>query len=262
MKVGEWWVEKGVLTTSVDPTRDLEYAGEQFPDEYVPTVFMTGDGHREPPFAWTARHPWDDFFRNLVKENLICCHVEKFADAVTQDCVPVAFAPVYRNGKVFGWEPDVFKRIRDIIQRIWTLRSQLQMNGSLSKSDIAGITGRMVVVGREGYLDGEAAIAEHLGQRARTSQSDPVPSREVPELDDLFKIYNQNAMALRTKVHNVVGKTIQRRMDAYPGHFHLITCGDAHMINTTDGGLVYPPLYTFVNPPTGTFGIADEHHGK
>ncbi len=250
-----------MLTTSVDPTKDLKLAADQFADDYVPMVFMTGDGHREPPFKWATFGPWADFFREIVDDNNICCHVEKYSDAVAPGCVPEAFAKVFRNGKVFGWEPEVFKVIQSIIQKIWGLRSHLLSEGSLKKSDIEGVTQQMLRVSREGYLDGEGAIAKFLGDKARNSKSDPVPATEIPEFDDLLRIYNHNAMALRTKIHNRVGETIQRRIDEYPDHFHLITCGDAHMIITEDDGVNYPPLYSYVRPPTGCFGVADQMKG-
>jgi hypothetical protein len=35
---------------SLPPTKELSTAAEQFPDEFTPMVYMSGDGHRKPPF--------------------------------------------------------------------------------------------------------------------------------------------------------------------------------------------------------------------
>jgi hypothetical protein len=67
MKVQNWWVKKGILTSSTGPGPELSLASEQFPDEYDPMVFMTGDGHRHPPFEWSNRGARKGFFMALSK---------------------------------------------------------------------------------------------------------------------------------------------------------------------------------------------------
>lgn len=251
MKAGNWWIKQGLLTSGDDPTREMATAADQFPDEYTPLVFMTGDGHRSPPFGWTTRGVWPGFFRDIVETNKICCHVETYSDAVTVNSVPANLAAVFRNGKVFGWEPDVYKTIQNVLEDIMDMLPELHMGQAQSKSSIRNITSAMWRVHDMGYLRVEGAQAMQFWDTARAHATDPVPVVSLAGFLNFLTNYNRTAMQLRTGINNVIGANIQKKINQYPDHMHLITCGDAHIIHN--------PLQRYITPATGTFGVVDQN---
>ena len=40
MKLQNWWVKPSLLTSGIDPTKELSMAAEQFPDEFTPMVYI------------------------------------------------------------------------------------------------------------------------------------------------------------------------------------------------------------------------------
>lgn len=251
MKNGYWWVAPGLLTSLEDPTSALSSAADQFPDEFVPMVFMTGDGHREPAFQWTGRGLWPEMFRDLVAENKVCCHVEKFQNEVTINHVPVALAKVFQNQKVFGWEPDVYKVIAAVLEAAIEMIMDLMQGRALRLSDIHFLTKEMYRVHNLGYLREEGRLAMTFWDIARAQKKDPVPGSSLRGFFDFLKHYQEAAMELRTGIHPVIGAGIQRKIEKYDDHVHLISVGDAHVkVN---------PLYRYIQPPVGTFGVADEN---
>jgi hypothetical protein len=214
MLKNKWWVKKNLLFSGLDPGDELGRVADHLGDDYTPMLFMTGDGHREPPFGWTTKGVWPEFFRELARMNNICCHVEKYSNAVTQDDVPISLRSVYNNGKVFGWEPDFYKEL-------------LPLSTEASELEVFYLKGTELKV-------------------------DPVPMSKLGDYGKyLGKFAGTRAMELRTEIHDVVGATIQKNIDRYSDHLHLITCGDAHLT-------CKDPLYLHVKPPLGTFGVVDE----
>jgi hypothetical protein len=251
MRDGHWWIKPGLLTSGEDPTGEMVTASGQFADDYVPMVFMTGDAHRTPPFQWTTRGAWNHFFDDVIQANKICCHVELYADQVTVNAVPANLSAVFHNGKVFGWEPEVYKIIQGILESIIEILPQVHLGVAQSKATIRSLTSEMWRVHGHGYLQPEGVNAMNFWDLARTSPVDPVPVASLPGFLAFLSGHNNTAMGLRTGIHNVVGATIQKKINQYPDHMHLITCGDAHILHN--------PLYRFIEPPVGTFGIADEN---
>jgi hypothetical protein len=47
-----------------------------------------------------------------------------------------------------------------------------------------------------------------------------------------------------------MGANIQENINKLSGDIHLITCGNVHIIDN--------PLYNYIEPPIGTFGVVDE----
>ena len=248
-KDGEWWFEAGILTSGNDPAPTLENAN--FPDEYTPMVFMTGDGHRHPPFQWTTRGVWPNFFRDLVADNSVCCHVEVFADAVAIDSVPPLLADVFRNGKVWGWELEVWKTVDRILQDLMTARGELNGPGTVSQGLIRSLSKDMWAVRGMGYLRTEGQDAMAYWDQARVSRHSDVPVAELPGFDNFLRDYQNTAMNMRTaaEIHAQVARSIQAKIDQYPDHMHLITCGNQH--------LIVNPLHRLIRPPVGCFGVAD-----
>lgn len=254
MKYNNWWVQQGLLTTVLDPTGELSDVTDRFfPDEYVPMVFMTGDGHRHPPFRWTERGIWPGIFGEVVHDNKLCCHVETYADAVRVDSVPAGLAPVFHNGKVFGWEPEVFKVIEKILEAIPSVMFGFRDKEPQALSDVHYLTKEMWVVHGHGYLRAEGLRAMQFWDRVRRTRGDMVGADSLPGFAAFLNDYSRSAMALRTGANDVMGAIIQRKIDQYPDHMHLITCGDAHITEN--------PLYRYIRPPVGCFGIADRNKG-
>lgn len=245
-----WWVKKGLLASGLDPAPELSAAAEQFPDEYEPMVFMTGDGHRHPPFEWVNRGVWQGFFDKVVAANKMCCHVECFSDEVTAQAVPKSLEGVFLNNKVFGWEPDFYKIIMRTIKTAMALQLQVMQEEDLPMVNIQSLANDLTQIDAIGYLKSECVMANAFVVKAqRTVKLGVVKPENMLGYEPFLKEYKNTAMALRTGINNVIGANIQRVIKMYPDHMHLITCGDAHII--TD------PLQQYIQPPIGTFGIAD-----
>ncbi|MEM9556785.1 MAG: hypothetical protein AAGC60_21170 [Acidobacteriota bacterium] len=270
-KVGDWWVAtQGLLTSGNDPAPEIGPASDQFPDETDPMVFMTGDGHRHPPFAWTNRGVWQQsrLFHTAAHDDKLVCHVEKYQADVSAQAVPAHLREVYDNGKVFGWEPEFYRVVQEVMEELLVQIPK----ACLSASEVRSLTSDMYRVHHLGYLRALGTEAmEHWDSARRLSmqvektgpvgactRDAPIPaiaivSRRPRNYNQFLRDYMRAAFALRTQINNVIGANIQRNIDRYPDHIHLITCGDAHV--TTN------PLYRYVQPPVGTFGIADSSRG-
>ena len=159
MKVQNWWVKPGLLMSGIDPSKEMSIAAKQFPDEYTPMVYITGDGHRTPPFKWATDDTWADFFKQFVGMNKICCHVETFSDEVKATSVPKLFEPVFHNRKVFGFEPNVFKTIKEIILFNMDMRSNISFDLPQPLSEIRSVVRQMSAVHDMGYLRDEGKEA-------------------------------------------------------------------------------------------------------
>jgi hypothetical protein len=254
MKVQNWWVKPNLLTSGIDPTKELSMAAEQFPDEFTPMVYMSGDGHRKPPFQWSTRGVWPGFFKQFIDMNKICCHVETFSDEVQATSVPKLFEPVFHNHKVFGWEPEVFKLTIKIIPLIWEMRSEIAQGEGLAKSKIDDIAKEMGRVRNLGYLLAEGTEATRQRDQFYAMKNiDPIPTKALPLFSHFLSEYNRAAMQLRTVANDEIGSNIQRIIKQFPDHLHMITCGDAHILEN--------PLYLYIQPPLGCFGVADEDQG-
>lgn len=251
MKKGNWWVKEGVLTSSLDPTSEMSLAANAFPSEYVPMVFMTGDGHRRPPFKWTCHEHWLSFFDALVAANEICCHVEKYSDAVESEDVPANLQKVFMNNKVFGWEPEIFKDLEKIQNECFRMMGE----DKISISEVRILTNSMRRVTLSNYLEDESNIASEFYLNAIALRSEYFSLSALKGYENFIGKYaGTSVMKLRTLIHAEVGSTIEGHMKLLPDHMHIVTCGDAH-ISCSD------PLYDHVAPPIGTFGIADRSQG-
>jgi hypothetical protein len=252
MKVGKWWVSRGVLASGNDPTVELGGAAEQFGDEYAPMLFMSGDGHRTPGFLWATRGCWEHFFDDAINANKVCCYVETFSDRVTADMVPASFQAVYGNHKVFGWELGVFRNVQRVIDWILEWIPKMHEDVKPDLNDIQYVTREMYIIYNSGYLRAEGVRAMKWRDVVRADNG-----FRSDELLQLFlkwvKDYQRATIRLRVDpaVHRAVGGIIQRQIDQFSDHFHFISCGDAHVND------VHNPLYKFITPPPGIFGVAD-----
>ncbi|WP_146041284.1 hypothetical protein [Pseudomonas sp. MPR-ANC1] len=263
---GNWWIDKGVLMSD-QRAEELAAAAEQFPDEYDPMIFLTGDAHREPPFRWAARGVWANFFQPLIAANKIVCHVEQYPRAVSLQSVPPLFAPVFTNGKVFGWEHEVFPIIENLMKNY--MNNANCFPSAVSVGLIKGVLGDSARVAEMGFLKAEyQAIVDFakpfVGEKSAfekfqafvssSSTVKPIPSTDGAKFKELYSTYYRAGMELRTGIHQHIAPRIQHLINTYSDHMHLITCGDAH--------LLVNPLYLYLQPPTGCFGIVDPDQDK
>jgi hypothetical protein len=58
----------------------------------MPRFFLTGDGHRHPPFGWTsACKGLRAHFERLMASQMLCAHVEEHQEEVKDTSVPTWF---------------------------------------------------------------------------------------------------------------------------------------------------------------------------
>ncbi|MBV4459278.1 hypothetical protein KVG96_15090 [Pseudomonas sp. COR58] len=259
-----WWIDEGVLMSDERAT-DLEAAAKHFPDDYDPMIFLTGDAHREPPFQWAAQGVWANFFEPLIEDNKIVCHVEQYPRAVTRDSVPPLFGPVFDHGKVFGWEHAVFPILENLMKNYYNnahafpntisvgfLRGMLVDSGNVAKMGFLLAEHQDIVTFAKPYVVAKTGLAGVFS--SLPADKSLIPPKDGLKFKDLYSAYVRAGMELRTGIHPHIAPAIQRLIDTYRDHIHLITCGDAH--------LLVNPLYQYLNPPVGCFGIVDPDQGK
>lgn len=262
-----WWIDEGVLMSD-ERAEDLAAAAEHFPDEYDPMIFLTGDAHREPPFQWAAQGVWADFFGPLIEDNKIVCHVEQYPRDVTRQSVPPLFAPVFDRGKVFGWEHSVFPILENLMKNYYNKAQDFPAN--VMVAFVQGMLDDCKKVADMGFLKAEyKALTDfarpYVGERtgfekfqdlfsAPPSPTTRLSAKDGGKFKELYSNYVKAGMGLRTGIHPYIAPSIQHLIDTYRDHMHLITCGDAH--------LLVNPLYQYLHPPVGCFGIVDPDQGK
>lgn len=227
--------------------------------------FLTGDGHRHPPFTWITACPTvEKQFVELMGRGLLCAHVEEHQEAVKVDSVPVVLAPLYAQQRIFGWEPGVYRALGSALQRINEWRAMFASGepiGDLAKQAV--------------FLDREINQVHHglwelrhtdlndqwemslsytqYFKRVQKGKSEPDRLERDPAMErqylNFLNDYQQTAMNLRTRINDVIGNNIKRKIDDYPGCTHLITCGENHLVEN--------PLERHIQLPEGAMGVVD-----
>ena len=241
------------MTSGGDPTKVLARIADHFGDDYYPVAFMTGDGHGHPPFKWATMGDWKTFFEKIVAENMVCLHVEEFPADVRSDSVPALFKSVYTAGKVYGWEPAFYQLIREVMELLQPLLASALSDEKLPSARLIQLLSRMIIVGKEGHLKEQANLAEKYQKVLFEMDSETIDPKYVDGLTDFLSGYNRASFQLRTDINDEIGAIIQSNMNRHPDDFHLITCGDAHILHN--------PLYKYVHPKTGAFGVVDPTKG-
>ena len=86
----------------------------------MPRFFMTGDGHRQPPFGWTnACKQLRAHFMTLIASKMLCAHVEEHAEQVEGTSVPNWLAVLYDQRRIFGWELTIYRDLRCGASHAW-----------------------------------------------------------------------------------------------------------------------------------------------
>lgn len=221
-------------------------------------VFLTGDGHRHPPFEWAVSCPdLKLHFQQLMGENKLCAHVEQYPDQVDDSSVPHLLQPLVVMKRVFGWELAFYRQLEEVMKLCMELASRLHEGPVAVLSDVVAMDGGILrirdlswEVGGPQFLKDAVGTSWNFRQQYEGAAKKP-PTGAAPEM--LYRTfllgYYNNAMALRTGVNRYIGQNITRVLRQYSDSTHIITCGDAHI--TQD------PLHMYIELPAGADGVID-----
>jgi hypothetical protein len=221
----------------------------------LPQFFMSGDGHRNPPFEWaTGSGMLKTHFLELMLSNRLCAHVEQQPEEVTYDSVHPFLTPVAVNQRVFGWELEIYKSLNPIMKQC------LEMAGALAidKHQAINLGQEMLRVNAMMWkIRQSAAMTSLIDQANEFHEYYLRAENENESRDDEYRAfllsYQNAAMQLRTDANLEIGANIQTKVDQLQGSTHLITCGDAHITEN--------PLWHYIQLPPGTRGVVDPAHG-
>jgi hypothetical protein len=227
----------------------------------MPQFFMTGDGHRHPPFAWTmACTNLRLRFQTLMSQQQLCAHVEQHQDAVTDNSVPVLLQPLFLQGRVFGWELEIYRHLQPVMEQCMTLAEEVDAGRRTPADllrdvvaldrDVIRIHGLLWQIGNPTGLSGAMAQHEQYRQYYQgLSKGQPRNRATETQYQQFLLNYHRTTMALRTEVNQFIGNNIQKVVDRFPTCTHIITCGDAH--------ITHNPLAQYVQLPGGAAGVVD-----
>jgi hypothetical protein len=106
----------------------------------MPRFFLTGDGHRHPPFGWTsACKGLRAHFERLMASQMLCAHVEEHQEEVKDTSVPTWFPLLYDQGRIFGWELAIYRDLRPVMEKCTDLMAAVGTGLDLSASVIRDI---------------------------------------------------------------------------------------------------------------------------
>jgi len=225
----------------------------------LPRFFMTGDGHRSPPFLWTA--VCSDLklhFQNLMLSGMLCVHVEQHPEDVGEASVPGFLMLLANAGRIFGWELAIYKDLLPIMTQCMDLAGSSlvpsQVVDDVVRLDKAIIRMNALLwqIGNPLALQGaparSLAFRQYYEGVAHKGQA-RIPATEM-QFGQFLLGYHNTAMGLRTDVNPYIGLNIQKIVNQYPNCTHLIACGDAHI---TQNNL---SQYVTTTPP-GAAGVVD-----
>lgn len=231
--------------------------GTAFPGGF-PQYFMTGDGHRIPPFNWALQPPGlKVHLLTQMAQGKLCAHVEQHPEDVTEESVPPALYPLFLIKRVFGWELDVYRYIGKTMATCWALMGDVGTKAPAATAQaVANLHQQMTEVqNRLGEIGNPPVHGGGLAAHAPFLQyysGNPAPNAAADEQYQVFlKDYFNWAMGLRTTdgVHHAIAANIKKVTDQYPDSTHLITCGNEHILTNA--------LYNFIILPDGYEGVAD-----
>lgn len=244
----------GTLATLTDANLATILRG----DAQIPRFFMTGDGHRSPPFAWTMRcDTLKVHFLTLMTHELLCAHVEEYPKDVSLASVPVLLQLLYGQQRIFGWELPIYRDLQPIMEKCLELVGSSLVPAEVI-DDVVALDKEIVrmhallwQIGNPNTLRDAMAQSLIFRQYYREVCKGKAPRNLGMEAHyrQFLLGYNNAAMDLRTGVNRFIGNNIQRIINQYPDCTHIITCGDAH--------ITHDPLYQYVHLPPGKLGVVD-----
>ncbi len=221
--------------------------------------YLSGDGHRTPPFAWAVRPAVRAHFLQLMATGDLCLHVEQHQEDVTSESIPALFDPVFVQQKVFGWELSMFKHLQPVMELV------MEIMGALPQpvlSDVVALHREMVrmdslawKVGNPPWIHAALANSDtylaywkarlHANPGARIAANGATEHAYLVFLNQ----YQNACMALRCDANNFIAINIMNAMARFPLATHLITVGNAHLVTNpvqqyinigADAGLIDP----------------------
>lgn len=202
--------------------------------------YISGDGHRSPPFAWAVRPAVRLHFLGLMAAGNLCLHVEQHQEDVTDQSIPPTFNPVFVQGQVFGWELAMFKDLLPVMNLIMEIMGNLP---SPALADVVTLHREMIRMDGLAWKVGNppwihAALAQsdvYLAYWRKWLGPNPGqrgPANGVTELAYMTFLnqYNNSCMALRCDANNFIAVNIMNAMAAFPAATHLITVGNSHLV--------------------------------
>jgi len=219
--------------------------------------FLSGDGHRNPPFRWAVRPAVRQHFLTLMATNSLCLHVEQLPEQVSADSIPVYFDPLILQQKVFGWELSMFRDLLPVMELCMTIAGDIP---DPSLGSVVALHREMIRIDGLGWKVGNppwmhAAVGQSdtfktywQGVEAHAPR---VGATENAYLNFVLG-YNTRAMALRCDANNFIAANISRVIALYPNDTHLITVGDAHITtNPVQQYINLGALQGLIDPSTG-----------
>lgn len=246
-------VPNGTLRALTNGTLATIFRG----DAAIPRFFMTGDGHRHPPFEWI--NVCTDLrlhFQTLMASNLLCAHVETYQDAVNDNSVPVTLQPLVLQGMVFGWELEIYKYMLPLMEQSMRIATDDPINPSDVMNfdrELARLHAMLWMIGNPAALRASLGAHEpYVTYYRKVAKGAPRVRLTETNYQTFLIAYHNLTMGFRTTVNPYIGQNIQRSINLHPNATHLITCGAAHIpIN---------PLQNFILLPGGATGIVDGNH--
>jgi len=231
-----WVVLPAGTLRGITDDRFAEYARSEWPK-----VFMTGDGHRTPAFAWTGTCARvKDFFTRALTANRLYAYVEVRPSAVAANLVPDFLAGLHGGGRITGWELPLFEQLQpSMVKSLEVVALEINLNQLDAIKPVLDkfstlITDASEILGMNRTVDLPTfnqvfAIMECLTtyERRRTEFTVEVANK----LQAAALHYHNACMELRCSAayHQAVGNTIQGSILQAPTSIHLITCGDNHL---------------------------------
>lgn len=249
----------------------------------MPTVFMTGDGHRNPPFQWITRcESLKQHFQDLLDRDKLCVHVEEYEDQVNCNSVPPLLKPLHTRKRIFGWELEIYRSVELywdefathtlILLQLDPSHPSKKLITSLEKLHmyVCRVQKRLHQIGFPAELAMSEAHQEYLDYYKdryeaslpkRFYQTLPRARPRMPkkEYSKFAKEYHETALKLRTSkgVHTAIGGKIRPALHRHSaGWTHLITCGKEHIDGCSNS------LDRFLTLPGGENGVVDAESAK
>ncbi|MCI5141799.1 MAG: hypothetical protein D3909_08765 [Candidatus Electrothrix sp. ATG1] len=252
---------------------DNTYANFMRAYDVAPTVVLTGDGHRNPPFRWAVNpdcHQLTERLLELQERDALFFYVEQHQGQVDGNSVPPEFQPSLGNDHVIGWELPIYLQLQPIMeaclvhignidilnnneQNVALAQNMLNTLNEIAELDFRNQEERFQ--NQEERFQALIGLAEQVGERHVFLMEGIVGNHHFNNNDDLnallqfFQGYLNTAMEARTQVNDLIANVIQPGLINNPDSTHLITCGNAHILHN--------PLHNFINLPEGVIGIVD-----
>lgn len=238
----------------------------------LPQFYITGDGHRDPPFKWAVESGLKPHFAELAEKGKLVAYVEEFQKNVSVNSVPASLKSLALSGRVIGFEPDVWRVLEPEMQILQNQAVELMStakNLSDTVSKAHGAIKRVVQcagqLGNPGFiLDIQEYVKVfdlYVGKVAPSGLSSMFTkaekrdsNREMSHGKTLAKFNNQ-LMNLRTTIGNQqMAAELLKGFVKYSDSVHIVSIGKHHIDNN--------PIQNLLAIPKDAVGVVDPDDGK